>query len=120
MAATTSILFIFYFILYLLLATQKSVGTFKRETHFLSLSFHHYHSKNHTKMDYTQLIDDYKESATITSPIWIWFEKDAKCTFCNTIVGRTNSSTSCMVNRLKRKHGFLAKYNAWKHFEELH
>ena len=73
-------------------------------------------------MDYTQLIADYKESGATTSPVWIWFdkhEKDARCTLCGTTVLRKDSSTSCMVNHLRHKHGWLSKYNAWKENEEL-
>ena len=73
-------------------------------------------------MDYEQLISDFKESESTSSPIWIWFskdEKDAKCTLCNSSIPRKDSTTTGMVNHLKRHHGFLSKNNAWKTYEEL-
>ena len=47
-------------------------------------------------MDYEQLIDDFKESDSISSPIWIWFSKDeksAKCNLCNASIPRKDSTT---------------------------
>ena len=73
-------------------------------------------------MDFSQDILDYKESLTTSSPIWIWYEKsekDAICKLCNKKVSRPDSTTTCMVNHLKRFHGFLSKNNAWKDYEEL-
>ena len=73
-------------------------------------------------MDYDQLIADYKESGASYSPVWIWFaklEKDSECTLCYATVTRPDSSTTCMTNHLKKKHGMFSKYNAWKQYEEL-
>ena len=68
-------------------------------------------------MDFSQEINDYRESGATTSPIWIWFKKDDKeslCMLCSKKVPRPDSSTTAMVNHLKRFHGFMSKHNAWK------
>ena len=73
-------------------------------------------------MDFQPLIDEYKESDSTGSPIWIWFEKNgsaAKCKICSQTVPRKDSSTTGMVHHLKAHHGLLRKVNAWKTYEEL-
>jgi hypothetical protein len=67
----------------------------------------------------------YKEEGATFSPIWIWFQKSettenqANCMFCKAKVPRKMGSTGCMTNHLKKQHGFMSIYNAWKIFEEL-
>ena len=76
-------------------------------------------------MDFDQLILQFKESSSTQSPVWIWFEKKksddklAKCRLCSTNVACKQSCTSNMVIHLKRHHGHLKTYNAWKIYEEL-
>ena len=73
-------------------------------------------------MDYEQLVSDFKESDSISSPICIWFSKDektSKCNLCNSSIPRKDGTTTGMVNHLKRHHGFLSKNNVWKIYEEL-
>ena len=74
-------------------------------------------------MEFEQSIINFKENIDlVSSPIWIWYEKnekDAKCKICKTVVPRKDSSTGGMVNHLKRHHNFMSKYNAAKIFEEL-
>ena len=88
--------------------------------------YHHFYilkkERINLKMDYEELIHDFKESESTASPLWIWFakeEKSATCTMCNTSIPRKDSTTGGMVNHLKRHHGFLSKNNAWKTYEEL-
>ena len=88
--------------------------------------YHHFYKlkkeRTNLKMDYEELIHDFKESESTASPLWIWFakeEKSATCTMCNTSIPRKDSTTGGMVNHLKRHHGFLSKNNAWKTYEEL-
>ena len=72
-------------------------------------------------MDFQPLFDEYKESDSVSSPIWIWFQKEekaAKCKICSQIVPRKDFSTSCLASHLKHHHGHLKKINA-KTYEEL-
>ena len=54
------------------------------------------------------------------SPIWIWFDKNDKnvktatCKICKTNVVMGNASTTNLITHLKRHHGFLKKYSAFK------
>ena len=74
-------------------------------------------------MDFQPLFDEYKESDSVSSPIWIWFQKEekaAKCKICSQIVPRKDFSTSCLAFHLKHHQGHLKKMaNAWKTYEEL-
>ena len=61
-------------------------------------------------MDFQPLINDFKESESTNSPIWIWFEKDdklAKCRICSQMLLRKDFATSCLVSHLKHHHGHL-------------
>ena len=72
-------------------------------------------------MDFQPLIDEYKESDSVSSLIWIWFQKEekaAKCKICSQIVLRKDFSTRCLAFHLKHHHGHLKKINA-KTYEEL-
>ena len=73
-------------------------------------------------MDFTTLVNKYKEGNSSQSPIWIWFQKEkdgAKCLICQTHVITKGFSTTNLIAHLKRHHGYLKKYNAWKDFDEL-
>ena len=73
-------------------------------------------------MDFQSLIDEYKESDNINSPIWIWFSKEEnsrKCKTCSQNIAGKNGSTSGLIAHLKVHHGPLRKINAWKSYEEL-
>ena len=70
-------------------------------------------------MDFHQEIIDFKENDAISSPIWIWFIKNNNISKCKTNIPRKDSSTGGMTVHLKRHHNFMAKYNAWKIYEEL-
>ena len=76
-------------------------------------------------MDFNAKIEEYKEKETISSPIWIWFERNSEkktkrnvsfvkknihCKFCSTLG---------LITHLKNPHGSLTKYNAEKIFKEL-
>jgi hypothetical protein len=80
----------------------------------------------HIDMDeFHQKVTSYKEEDSQCSPIWIWFQKndevkkEARCLICKKIFQRKDGSTTAMITHLKRFHGFLSQYNAWKLFEEL-
>ena len=73
-------------------------------------------------MDFAALMQEYKEGTSIQSPIWIWFTKEkdgAQCNICQSHHPMKSFSTSNLIFHLKRHHGFLKKYNAWKEYEEL-
>ena len=69
------------------------------------------------------MVNEYKETETTKSPIWIWFEKKnqeiARCKICKTDTPTKSFSTSNLIIHLKRHHGFLKKPDAWKVYEEL-
>ena len=73
-------------------------------------------------MDFSASISAYKESDSTKSPICIWYQKEkesAKCLICQTSLTSKSFATTNLINHLKRHHGFLKKYNAWKEYEEL-
>ena len=64
-------------------------------------------------MDFRDCISEYQEGSDIQNPIRIWFERSdstASCQICKS----TN-----LIAHLKRHHGFLKKYNAFKEHKEL-
>ena len=69
-------------------------------------------------MDYEEMIHDFKESESTASLLCIWFVKEEKSAICIMPIPWKDSTTGGMDNHLKR-HGFLAKKNAWKTYEEL-
>jgi hypothetical protein len=70
-------------------------------------------------------VTNFQESGSTSSPIWIWFEKtessnlESICLICKKTMSRKDYSTTCMSNHLKKVHGYISRYNAWKIFEEL-
>ena len=73
--------------------------------------------------EFHERILSYKEEPKTTSPIWIWFYKSeanlAQCLICKKTFQVKDSTTTSIITHLKRFHGFLSKYNAWKIYEEL-
>ena len=73
-------------------------------------------------MDFQQKISDYQESQAAQSPIWIWFQKTSEkvtCLICNTNVTSPSGTTSNLIAHLRRHHGPIKKYNAYKEYEDL-
>ena len=73
-------------------------------------------------MDFQEGIREYREGSAVQSPIWIWFSKSGEtitCQICKKNVTVVPGSTSNLISHLKRNHGFLKKYNAFKEYEEL-
>ena len=73
-------------------------------------------------MDFQDRIREYREGSSTQSPIWIWFvktEKTVTCQICKSNIATGNSSSTNLITHLKRHHGFLKKYNAFKEYEEL-
>ena len=64
-------------------------------------------------MDFLAKINEYKESNSSKSPVWIWFDNEkeyGKCQICKTRVKIVNYATTNLILHLKRHHGFLKKY----------
>ena len=55
--------------------------------------------------------------------VYVWLSKTKQesgtCKICSTDIAMKHFSTSNLIFHLKRHHGFLKKYNAWKIYEEL-
>ena len=61
-------------------------------------------------MDFDPLIDEYRESDSVSSPIWKWFRKEEKASkFFSNTVSRKDYSTSCLASHLKPHHAHLKK-----------
>ena len=73
-------------------------------------------------MDFSAKITEYKESNSSKSPVWIWFDNEkeyGKCQICKMREKIVNYATTNLILHLKRHHGFLKKYNAYREFEKL-
>ena len=73
---------------------------------------------------FLEKINASKSGVTLSSPVWIWFEKEekkdlAQCLICKkTIQSKTGKSTK-MQNHLRLTYGSLLKINAAKVLDEL-
>ena len=73
-------------------------------------------------MDFRDHICEYQEESDIQSPIWIWFGRNdstESCQICKSKILINHGSFTNLIAHLKRHHGFLKKYNAFKEYEEL-
>ena len=76
-------------------------------------------------MEFQDRVCAYQEGSDVQSPIWIWFDENDKidntatCKICKTNVVMGNASTTNLITHLKRHHGFLKTYNAFKEYENL-
>ena len=74
---------------------------------------------------FDQQVNEYLESGSRASPIWIWFDKlsdkkdEARCLICNAKFNCKQGNTTSLINHLKSLHGAFRKYNAAKDFERL-
>ena len=74
----------------------------------LSYLIHSFTHSSFAIMDFSQLINEYKENDSETSsPIWIWFKRkegnDIVCQICKTNIQRRDSSTGQMTQHLKSR-----------------
>ena len=73
-------------------------------------------------MDFRDRNCKYQEGLDSQSPIWIWFERSdstASCQICISKILTNHGSSTNLIAHLKRHHGFLKKYNAFKEHKEL-
>ena len=73
-------------------------------------------------IDFRDHICEYQEGSDTQSPIWIWFQRSdstTSCQICKSKILINHGSSTNLIAHLKRHHGFLKKYNAFKEHKEL-